>query len=262
MSLSAYACSVSAALSSPPKQHEPSKRAGVSFLRHDGTVLTKTARSWICSRPRSRRGPEKILASTMRGSRASSVHPATPALMHPRPVLALLEDAHWIDPTSLDVFSRLVERLPSLRALLVVTFRPEFAPPWAGRAHLASLQLSRCAFPFGADTEGMRQAPTTSSTEARVAVRRGLLAFPILRPAAGSLSVGAQDHATSRASHAVDFDPPIYNVQKQQGKTAGSNHFGNRNALKHGEFSAETLALKREIQALARTARETIAAIE
>ena len=92
---------------------------------------------------------------------------------------------------------------------------------------------------------------TTGSTEAREAVRRGLLAFPILRPAAGSLSVGAQDHATSRASHAVDFDPPIYNVWKQQGKTAGSNHFGNRNALKHGEFSAETLALKREIQTLA-----------
>src|SRR5271156_6360587 len=59
------------------------------------------------------------------------------------PVLALLEDAHWIDPTSLDVFGRLVDRLPGLRALLVVTFRPEFAAPWVGRAHVASLQLSR-----------------------------------------------------------------------------------------------------------------------
>jgi uncharacterized protein YjcR len=37
---------------------------------------------------------------------------------------------------------------------------------------------------------------------------------------------------------------------------------GNRNALKHGEFAAETIALKREIQALARIARETMAAIE
>ena len=59
------------------------------------------------------------------------------------PVLALLEDAHWIDPTSLDVFGRLVDRLPSLRALLVITFRPEFAAPWVGRAHVASLPLSR-----------------------------------------------------------------------------------------------------------------------
>src|SRR5580704_5999440 len=59
------------------------------------------------------------------------------------PVLALLEDAHWIDPSSLDVFSRLVDRLPDLRALLVVTFRPEFAAPWVGRVHVASLQLNR-----------------------------------------------------------------------------------------------------------------------
>ena len=59
------------------------------------------------------------------------------------PVLALLEDAHWIDPTSLDVFSRLIDRLPGLRALLVITFRPEFAAPWVGRAHVASLQLNR-----------------------------------------------------------------------------------------------------------------------
>ena len=59
------------------------------------------------------------------------------------PVLALLEDAHWIDPSSLDVFSRLIDRLPDLRALLVVTYRPEFAAPWVGRAHVASLQLNR-----------------------------------------------------------------------------------------------------------------------
>jgi class 3 adenylate cyclase/tetratricopeptide (TPR) repeat protein len=59
------------------------------------------------------------------------------------PVLALLEDAHWIDPTSLDVFNRLVDRLPDWRALLVITFRPEFAAPWVGRAHVESLPLSR-----------------------------------------------------------------------------------------------------------------------
>src|ERR1700677_3349067 len=59
------------------------------------------------------------------------------------PHLALLEDAHWIDPTSLDVFSRVVDRLPEWRALLVVTFRPEFAAPWIGRATVELLSLSR-----------------------------------------------------------------------------------------------------------------------
>jgi predicted ATPase len=59
------------------------------------------------------------------------------------PVLALLEDAHWIDPTSLDVFGRLVDRLPNLPALVVITFRPEFVAPWVGRAQVASLSLNR-----------------------------------------------------------------------------------------------------------------------
>ena len=58
-------------------------------------------------------------------------------------VLALLEDAHWIDPTSLDVFSRLVERVQELRALLVVTFRTEFTAPWLGRAHVTAHGLNR-----------------------------------------------------------------------------------------------------------------------
>ncbi|MGA2793503.1 MAG: AAA family ATPase, partial [Roseiarcus sp.] len=59
------------------------------------------------------------------------------------PVLAVLEDAHWIDPTSLDLFGRLVERLPRLPALLVVTFRPEFVAPWAGRANVTAHTLNR-----------------------------------------------------------------------------------------------------------------------
>src|SRR5260370_41770969 len=59
------------------------------------------------------------------------------------PVLAVLEDVHWIDPSSRDVFSRLVERLQDLRGLLVVTYRPGFAPPRIGRALVTALSLNR-----------------------------------------------------------------------------------------------------------------------
>ena len=45
------------------------------------------------------------------------------------PVLMIFEDAHWADPTSLEVFSRAVNRIAMLRVLLIVTFRPEFEPP-------------------------------------------------------------------------------------------------------------------------------------
>ena len=67
------------------------------------------------------------------------------ALTKTEPVLAILEDAPWIDPTSLDVFGRLVEGIPDLRALFVVTSRPEFVAPWLGGAHVASLRLNRFA---------------------------------------------------------------------------------------------------------------------
>jgi class 3 adenylate cyclase/tetratricopeptide (TPR) repeat protein len=58
-------------------------------------------------------------------------------------VLMLVEDAHWIDPTSFDLLSRLVERVQNLPVLIVVTIRPEFAAPWLGRAHVTSLMLNR-----------------------------------------------------------------------------------------------------------------------
>ena len=47
------------------------------------------------------------------------------------PVLMVLEDAHWIDPTSQDLLDRMVARAASLPVLLVVTVRPEFKPSWS-----------------------------------------------------------------------------------------------------------------------------------
>ena len=55
----------------------------------------------------------------------------------------IFEDAHWVDPTSLELFGRIVDKIPSLRVLLVVTYRPEFDPPWIGRPHVAALTLNR-----------------------------------------------------------------------------------------------------------------------
>jgi predicted ATPase len=64
-------------------------------------------------------------------------------LARPNPVLLIVEDAHWIDPTSLEVISLVVSKLRTLRALLMVTFRPEFVPPWTGRPHWSSRNVVR-----------------------------------------------------------------------------------------------------------------------
>ncbi len=59
------------------------------------------------------------------------------------PVLMILEDAQWIDPTSLELFGRIVDRVPTLRVLPIVTFRPEFEPPWVGRPYVTALTINR-----------------------------------------------------------------------------------------------------------------------
>ena len=65
------------------------------------------------------------------------------ALSRQRPVLMIFEDAHWTDPTSLEFFGRVVDRIKTLRVLLIVTFRPEFAPPWIGRPYVTALTINR-----------------------------------------------------------------------------------------------------------------------
>ena len=55
----------------------------------------------------------------------------------------IFEDAHWSDPTSIELFSRIVDRIETLRVLLVVTFRPEFEAPWIGQPHVSAVTLSR-----------------------------------------------------------------------------------------------------------------------
>jgi class 3 adenylate cyclase/predicted ATPase len=58
------------------------------------------------------------------------------------PVLLVLEDAHWIDATTLELMTRLIDSIASSRLLAVVTARPEFVPPWQARQHSTLLTLS------------------------------------------------------------------------------------------------------------------------
>ena len=58
-------------------------------------------------------------------------------------MVAVLEDAHWSDPTTLELFDLIVDRADDLPILLLITFRPEFAPSWSGRGHATSLALDR-----------------------------------------------------------------------------------------------------------------------
>jgi predicted ATPase/class 3 adenylate cyclase len=65
------------------------------------------------------------------------------ALARQNPVLMVFEDAHWTDPTSLEAFGRVVDGIRMHRVLLIVTFRPEFDPPWIGQPHVTMITINR-----------------------------------------------------------------------------------------------------------------------
>ncbi len=59
------------------------------------------------------------------------------------PVLFIVEDAHWLDPTTLELMTRIIGRIRQMRVLLLITSRPDFKPVWSEYSYVTSLTLSR-----------------------------------------------------------------------------------------------------------------------
>ncbi len=64
-----------------------------------------------------------------------------------QPVLAVWEDLHWADPSTLEMLGLALEQTPTVSMLHVLTFRPEFSPPWVTRSHMTPLTLNRLERP-------------------------------------------------------------------------------------------------------------------
>ncbi len=60
-----------------------------------------------------------------------------------QPMLLVMEDLHWVDPSTLEFLSLLVDQGPTTCILALLTFRPDFRPPWTGRSHLTQVTLNR-----------------------------------------------------------------------------------------------------------------------
>jgi predicted ATPase/class 3 adenylate cyclase len=67
-----------------------------------------------------------------------------------QPVLMIFEDVHWIDPTSLELLTVTMDRVPQLRVLLIITARPQFTLPWPPQAHVSTVLLTRLGRAGGA----------------------------------------------------------------------------------------------------------------
>jgi class 3 adenylate cyclase/predicted ATPase len=98
----------------------------------------------MLSLPNDRRYPPLDLTPEQRRQRTlQALVSQMEALAGQSPVLMIFEDAHWSDPTSLEVVGRIVDRIATLRVLLLVTFRLEFTTPWIGQPRVTAVTLSR-----------------------------------------------------------------------------------------------------------------------
>ena len=107
--------------------------------RHEAALFAE-----MLSLPNDGRHPSLELAPQQRRQKTLEALTAqVGALSQSNPVLMIFEDVHWLDPTSLEVLGRSVDRLRTLGLLLIVTYRPEFEPPWIGRPYVTALGLNR-----------------------------------------------------------------------------------------------------------------------
>ncbi|MCV7120541.1 AAA family ATPase [Mycobacterium nebraskense] len=60
-----------------------------------------------------------------------------------QPLLLVMEDLQWVDPTTIELLSLIVEQVPATRIMMLLTYRPDFEPPWAPLTHLAAITLGR-----------------------------------------------------------------------------------------------------------------------
>jgi class 3 adenylate cyclase/predicted ATPase len=100
----------------------------------------------MLSLPNDRRYPAVELTPQQRRQRTlQALARQVEALARSCPVLMVFEDAHWSDPTSLELLGRVVGRIRTLSVMLIVTFRPEFELGWIAKPRVTPLGLNRLA---------------------------------------------------------------------------------------------------------------------
>jgi class 3 adenylate cyclase/predicted ATPase len=110
-----------------------------STSKQDAALLAE-----MLSLPNDGRHPALDLTPQQRRQKTlEALHAQVELFARKGPVLMIFEDAHWADPTSLEAFGRAVDRIATRRVLLLVTYRPEFEPPWIGQPHVTALTINR-----------------------------------------------------------------------------------------------------------------------
>jgi class 3 adenylate cyclase len=119
----------------------------------------------LLSLPLERFPPSDLSPQMQKEGTIASFIEQTFALSHQRPVLMVFEDVHWLDPSTLEALTAIIDRIQGARVLLVVTYRPEFEPPWSGYNHVTMHELNRLSRRQGADLAAKVAGDKTLPTE-------------------------------------------------------------------------------------------------
>jgi class 3 adenylate cyclase/tetratricopeptide (TPR) repeat protein len=95
----------------------------------------------LLSIPTGERYPELDIAPERKKTLALEALLEQLAGLAAQPVLIILEDAHWIDPTSAELFQLMIDRIQRMPVMVLIAYRPGFDPPWSGFSHVTSLSL-------------------------------------------------------------------------------------------------------------------------
>jgi tetratricopeptide (TPR) repeat protein len=132
-----------------------------AMLRTGGTVTTSgtSLLADLLSLPTSRYPPVELPPDQRKNAVLAALVDLLTGLARDAPVMLLLEDAHWIDPTTTELWTRLIDGIDASPMLALVTARPEFTSPWKDRSHASSLELSRLTPDEAAALVGATAAP-------------------------------------------------------------------------------------------------------
>ncbi len=109
----------------------------------------------LLSLPAERYSPLELSAQSRKERTLEVLVDQVEALSQTQPVLMILEDAHWIDPTSQDLLDKMVPRLPGQRIMLVLTYRPQqYSPRWTELPQVTTLSLTGLAREQGVELAG------------------------------------------------------------------------------------------------------------
>ena len=168
-----------------------------------------------------------------------------------RPVLAVFADVHWFDSSTLELIDRVVERLERLPVLALLTFRPDFDPPWRARPYVTSLTLGRLGRRDAATLVGQLSGAEGLPAEVVEQILARTDGVPLFLEEltkavleAGSPQKEANDHGVPRGrSPALAIPATLYNsLMARLDRSAPVKEVAQVGACIGREFSHELLA--------------------